>query len=308
MALVPALTLPYTFVNGTIIDAGQVNADFAALTNGLNMNSRTLLTAATTFYVAPGGADVPGNGLAITSPAATIGFILNVLRSSYDLNMQAVTIQLANGTYTQEADHAGDMAGLQGAANLIIQGNMASPNLVTWNGGANACLNCANGALIQVQGVTMQNSAANCIISQTHSRILFQNIIFGPALGAHLVSARGATLNAMGNYTIAGGAQRHVVALEHGEVYLDPEPGNFLSFPVGSPTITLTGTPAFSVSFISSHNLSTVKVGAAFVGAAAAGNQSDTNLNSTIVIYGQGTSYLPGTPATSTNATGGQTQ
>lgn len=305
----PAITLPYDFVGGTRAIADQVDANFAALVNAFTTNVRTVINSPTTFYVAPTGADVAGNGLDPASPAATMTYILSLLRRSYDLNAFPVTIQLANGTYNEAVYNIGNMFGLQGAGALIIQGNNAAPGTVAWNcpSGLNACLECSNGALIQVQGVTMASSTTNCIISHTHSRILFSNVIFGATpVGSHLVSARGATLHAIGNYTISGGAARHVFALEHGEIYLDPEPGTFIGFAPGSPTIAITGSPVFSSAFAVANNLGLIKVGAVFSGSAGAGPQGIVTLNGTLAIFSQGTSYLPGTPNTVSVATGGQ--
>jgi hypothetical protein len=304
MALVPALTLPYTFVNGTIIDAGQVNADFAALMNSLNTNSRTLLTAPTTFYVAPGGADVPGNGLAITSPAATVQFVLGLLQNSYDLNMQSATIQLANGTYNQTLQAGGALVGQQSATSVIIQGNMASPNLVTWNG--DPCINAFNGALLTVQGMTLQSAISQAIISTGSSRVHFLSVIFGPVVGAHLLSARGGLIEAWGNYTIAGGGGEHVFAVEGGHCFIDGRPGNFTNYlsAVGVPVVTITGTPAFSNAFIIA-NSGEVRVTAAITGSTT-GNQAHARWNGVINILGQGATYLPGTAGTYLMDTGGQ--
>jgi hypothetical protein len=304
MAIVPALTLPYTFVNGTIIDAGQVNADFAAVMNGVNTNSRTLLTAATTFYVAPGGQDVPGNGLSITAPAATIGFIINLLQNNYDLNMQVVTIQLANGTYNESTFFSGDVAGLSNALHLIIQGNMASPNLVVWNG--NPCLHLLYEATCTVQGVTMQSSISQCIISELGAQLGFSNIIFTAVPGAHLVAARQGMIQSLGNYSITGGGQYHAVAYESANVFLDTLPGNYMgqSTPPGAPTITLTGPPAFSVGFIGSIVGSAVRVGATFSGTAT-GPRYIATMNGVVDVIGQGLTYLPGN-AVGVLANGGQ--
>lgn len=293
MALNPPLTLPYIFVNGTIIDAGQVNADFAALTNAMNNNVRSLLTAPSTFYVAPGGADVPGNGLSITSPAATIGYILNLLRAAYDLNNQEVTIQLANGTYTENVELFGQLPGQEAASEVRIQGNMAAPNLVTLNG--DPCFNVNNGGLLQIQGMTLTSSVSQCIISQQAARVVFNTCIFGAAAtgGAHLLAARGGSIRANGNYTIAGGGAAHGLAVEAGEIFLDSEPRNYMNPPLGIPTINLTGTPNFSNAFVVATNLGCMRITATFVGGAT-GIRSNARFNSVINIVGQGDTYLPG--------------
>lgn len=299
-----ALVLPYTFTAGTIADATQVNADFAAVAGYVNTNINTTLQGPTTFYVSPSGADLPNNGLSPNTPTATISYTLHLIRNAYDVNAQFVTIQLANGIYNEEVDHSGAITGLTGAAALVVQGNVGSPASVVWNGGPNACLNCANGALITVQGVTMQNPSANCIIAQNHARVFFNTVVFGACAGSHLVSARAAALNANGNYSITGGAARHAFAVESGELYIDVEPSNFMTFTPGSPTVTITGTPAFTGQFADAANLSLIKFGAVFSGSAT-GVRYNAALNSTIATYNQGPNYLPGDTA-GTTSTGGQ--
>lgn len=295
MSLNPPLTLPFIFVNGTIIDATQVNADFAAITSQLNTALRTVLTQDATFYVAPGGVDAPGNGLSIVSPAATIQYIIDLLQAGYDLNWRTATIQLANGSYNQSTSHIGSIPGLQAAARLVIQGNMASPNLVTWVG--NPCLNCSNGALVSVQGMTLQSAASQCVIAQTHSRVLVSNVIFGTTLNSHMLAARGASIQVNGNYTIAGGGASHLTCFEAGEIFCDPPPGNYTTAGIGSPTVTLTGTPNFSNAFALCNATSIMKIGAVFAGTGATGVRYKVNYNSVVNTQGQGANYLPGDQA-----------
>jgi hypothetical protein len=301
MALNPPLNLPYIFVNGTIIDAVQVNADFALLADAMNIATRNTLIAPSTFYVAPFGVDVEGNGLSSTSPAKTIQFVIDLLRHNYDINQQTVTIQLANGTYLESVFHLGFMPGLQAAVELIIQGNMTTPSLVNWTGSPTSCLNAANGALVTIQGLTM-SGPSNCIIAQAHARVLFNTVVFGTAGYAHIVAARGGLVEARGNYTIAGGAVAHIYAMEAGQ-YFDGNPGDYTALAWGNPTVTVTGTPAFGVAFVVANNVSSVRLGATFTGAAT-GPQWLTNLNGVVNAVGHKLNLPGSTPGT--DNTGGQ--
>lgn len=296
------VTLPYTFTGGTTAVAAQVDADFNALVSAFT-GVPTMVQAPTTFYVGPGGADVAGNGLASTSPAATVNYIINLIRANYNLNSQQAIIQLLNGSYTEQLQIQGAMPGQHTAGQLVLQGNVASPNLVTWS--ADVCVNLANGALLTVTGITMSSTVSSCMISQESSRLLYTTMVFGTVVDSHLIAARGGRIESRGNYTISGGGGTHCKALEGGELFIDPAPGNFMTYgtSVGSPVITLTGTPNFAT-FANCNNVSTMRIAAAFSGTAT-GNQGHVGYNGSLNIVGQGTSYLPGTANTVTVVTGG---
>lgn len=156
------VTLPYTFINGTVADAVQVDADFNALVTAHNANTRTILTTATTFYVSTTGSDTV-TGLDPSHPAATVNYILDLLQSTYDLNGQTVTIQLAGGTYTQnilvEGMFLGAVSGSSttpvtpSLGSVIVQGNVGSPSSVVLIG----TISVHYGAALTLQGLTLQN-------------------------------------------------------------------------------------------------------------------------------------------------------
>jgi hypothetical protein len=303
MALVPPLQLPFIFVNGTTIDAGQVNADFAAVTNAVNATSLNMLSAPATFYVAPGGADVPGNGLSITSPCATVSYVFNLLLDAYNLNNNGATIQLANGTYTEAITCNGAVQGQAAAAQVIIQGNVSSPNLVTIVGNP-YCLAAGNGALVQIQGVTLQ-STSQCLVTNNHSHMNVQNCIFGPATDAHMMALRFSTILTTGNYSINGGGACHAKVIEAGGIFIEPNVADPQSNPLGQPVIAISGTPAFSNAFLFATDTGFIKCGAAFTGTGATGVRTSATMNGVINIRGQGAAYVPGSIA-GTTATGGQ--
>lgn len=158
------ITLPYDFVGGTRAIADQVNANFDAVANAVNTNVRTGLSGPTTFYVAPGGADMPGNGLAATSPAATVNYILDLIQATYDINGQVVTIQLATGSYNQSIVLNGPFVGAVGGSTtapqtpglgaVTVQGNVAAPSSVVIIG----AVDVNNGGTLTLRGLTLQNA------------------------------------------------------------------------------------------------------------------------------------------------------
>jgi hypothetical protein len=250
MPISPPVTLPFTFVNGTTADATQVDANFNTLLGVFNTNVRTVLTAPTTFYVAPGGVDFAGNGLSPLSPAATIQYIYGLLMANYDLSglslTSSVTISMADGAYSQSPQIGGLLPGQQEPNQLIIQGDMGNPALVTWTG--DPCLNVYNSGACRVQGVTMSSAISQCIVSQHGGNAQFVNCVFFPTTANHLVAARSGVIQSVGNYTINGGGMSHAWA-NGGQIFISPPPGNFLPPATGSPTVTLIGAPAFSVAF-----------------------------------------------------------
>src|SRR5206468_12237321 len=95
----------------------------------------------------------------------------------------------------------------------------------------------------------------------------------------------GGRLFAAGNYTIDGGSGNHWSAVGNGIIRVEGK------------TITLTGTPAFSLAFANSDQSSSVLVsGSTFSGAATGSRYSATN-NGTISSGGAGATYLPGNAA-----------
>lgn len=93
---------------------------------------RILLTTATTFHVSTTGTDVAGCGLASGASACrTRGYLYSILSASYDLAGYTVTVQIADGTYTDSLQVYGPLlVGQAGAAGLIFQGNCASTEAV----------------------------------------------------------------------------------------------------------------------------------------------------------------------------------
>jgi len=300
-SLNPPLTVPFIFTNGTVADATQVNADFSALAGAINTNVRTVLSSATTFYVATTGSDTTGSGLTPTTPAATIQFIISLIENSYDLNGQTVTIQLANGAYTQSTVISGILLGQNAPGNLQITGNMATPSLVTIEG--NPCFSVTNGGACQIQGILMTSSISQCIISQESGNVAITTVSFGNVVGSHLLAVRTGTIKTLGNYTIVGGGSSHMKA-NGGQIYIEAPPGNYTGVPAGVPTVTLTGTPAFIQAFaVSTHTGNIVSL--ATYSGAATGTRYDVEANGVIETQGAGANYFPGNAA-GVVLTGGQ--
>lgn len=285
----PALTLPYTFVNGTIADATQVDANFNALLAGINTNTRTILTTNITFFVSSTGSDT-NTGLDPALPAATATHCLTQLYASYDLNGFQAMIQYANGAYSETIVITGGFVGQFRAGQVLIQGNVGSPDSVVLQG--SPCLILNHYGQCQIQGFNLTSNASDCLQCFNRSDLGIQAIDFGSAIGgAHIRALRMGQVRSVGNYTISGGAINHL-KIDEGQVYLDTQP---YAAPSGLPIINLIGTPNFSGSFASISKLGILQSFAAFTGSGATGIRHDGHSNAVFSTGGAvEATYFPG--------------
>lgn len=302
-----SLTIPFTFVPNTTIESSQVNANFAAIASGFTASVPTVLTSPTTFYVATTGSDTV-TGLNPAQPAATMGHIISQLYSLYNVNGQIITIQLANGSYTESVTIQGNLPGQRAINGLIIQGNTGSPSLVTVSGGP--CFLVVRSAMAQIQGMTLTSPANNCLIAAETGLLNYQNVVFSTAAGAHVYANQLGECRAVGDYTISGGAALHLLA-KSGVVLIEGAVGTTgpppAPVPNSTPTVTVTGTPNFSTAFVHAGVNSAVYCSAVFSGAAT-GNRGLADSNGVIQTFQNPnalTTYFPGS-VNPTTASGGQ--
>lgn len=249
------IVLPYTFVPGTTADANQVNADFQALANWVNQNGAVIINGPLTFYVGPGGTDANNTGLNSNQPAATVGHVYDVLRSSFRYgswaNNLTVTIQLQPGTYNETISISGVIPGQSSNAWLWIQGAQSNPGSVIINGDPAIVAN--DHSMVTVAGVTL-TSPNHHGLSAVHSSLLaFTNCNFGNCGLGQLYANRGGMVIAGGNYSISGSALVHAFANEGGNCTL--QIGNVNDTAVNpGPQVTINGNPNFSVGFAAAQD------------------------------------------------------
>jgi hypothetical protein len=299
------VTIPFTFVGGTVISSSQVNANFSALANAVNVGTRTILTVDTTFYVSPTGSD---NGPATNpaQPAATVNYVIGLLQSQYDINGKVVTIQLANGTYNQAMVLHGAIPGQTIQSQLIIQGNTGSPSSVVIDGGALASFTANSGAGCQLQGLHIQSTGSVGLLSSNNSSLLFGNCEFGACTSSQILASRQGAVATTANYSIVGPAAFHFFGSNNSNFYLEGLHSLVVAPPAGQPTVTITGTPAWGTAFIGLNGASVANVFATFTGSAT-GVRAMVMENSVIHSGGNpniGTTYLPGS-SNPTTASGG---
>lgn len=250
---------------------------------------REVLGADRTYYVSQTGSDA-NNGLSAGTPFATIAKAVSTITDTIDIAGRTVTIQLADGSYGSGPVFAKAWSG--GGA-VVIRGNATTPANVVVGGTYGLLVQAPLPGVLTIQDMKISVSASG-IYHQSTGTIKFANINFGACGSFHIsTEAPGAKVEAVGNYTISGGAQIHWLANGQGMIV------------VAGRTITLTGTPAFSSMFAYATRLSQIQGYAnTFIGGAT-GTRYYADGNSLIFSNGGGASAYPGNSAGATT-TGGQ--
>lgn len=255
---------------------------------------REVLTANRTYYVRTDGSD-SNDGLANTSGGAflTIQKAVDVAQS-IDINGYTVTIQVGNGTYTGATVIAGQLAGQSNtgaSSSFIIQGDTSTPSNVVVNV-TGIAFRARFSARVLIRGFRVQSTSINFLVAES-SMVFLNNIEFAGGTeamnvdyGAY-VSGAGGSLAVIANYTtfisLSGGANINLFGA----------------------TLTLTGTPAWSVAFIYQVSPSFAQLSSMTFSGSATGVRYNINGNGVTQTNGGGASYLPGGTAGSTS-TGGQ--
>lgn len=259
----------------------------------LAVDIREKLTANRTYYVRTDGND-SNNGLADSSGGAflTIQKAIDVISGTLDIGTNTVTIQVGAGTYTAGVF----LKQCVGAGDVIIVGDEVTPSNVTISTTGATCFRVTSlmTTLYRLRGMKLTaTGAANLISADVQCKVVFRNIDFGSCASAQIISQLGALVEGEGNYTISGGAPQHVRAIAG--VFRLPD----------APTVTLTGTPAFSSAFVSAERTGVIIALATTFSGSATGVRYNAALNGAIAVGGSGGSYFPGNSAGTTTA-GGQ--
>jgi hypothetical protein len=164
------------------------------------------------------------------------------LYQQFDLNnFGGNIIKLADGTYTEAVTVANSPVGCNV---FFITGNTTTPANVAWAAPGNntACLLLGDAAEVEISGFTFTAGAfTGCTALAMHQTAIcdvLTGIVFGVFTGGTHISTDhgGCSVNLPASYTINGGAAVHIHA----------GPGCFIG-QAGGGTVTLTGTPAFTI-------------------------------------------------------------
>lgn len=264
---------------------------------------REILTAARTYYVNPSTGSDSYDGLSATvsgnnGPFATIQRAVNVIEFTLDLNNQNVTIQLADGTYTLTASV--DLRNYITASGVAtILGNTSTPSNVVISqstSGASAFNVSENSRVWVIRGMRLNGTGGTgtAILNQ-RGRLNFNAIEFNTNWAIHVYAINQSYVGMTGSYSVIAGATYHWLSDEQSQIYTTT-----------AITITLTGTPGFTV-FAFASNISEINLsGVTFSGGATVGTQRyQVERNSVIDTNGGGAAFIPGGTG-GTNPTGGQ--
>jgi len=254
---------------------------------------RERLTANRTYYVRTDGND-SNSGLVNSAAGAfrTIQAAVNAYQS-LDCNGYDVTIQVADGTYTDPVF----ITYRFGAGNLYLLGNLTTPSNVLLSTTATTITlgGHPSGSHVYIRGFKIQSSTESGILSYGGPMVFIGNLDFGPCATAAMYPSTNSYIRPIANYTISGGGQAHVMAGRGG--------GLMQASP--AITVTLTGTPNFSSAFAVINEAAACRIYNITFSGSATGKRYDVTMNGVLNVSGNGATYLPGNSA-GTTATGGQ--
>ena len=305
-----AQAMPFVFANGTVADATQVNANFSALLNCANTTGRISITTPITMYVGSPGSDANNTCTNILTPCATGQQAFNNLAQFYQFvdGTTAVTIFFNPGSYNQSMSIAGVIPGQQQPSQLLFMGNVGTPDTVSIQGDNTlpAVFDVRAGALVTIQGFKCLGANGDCIRVRDASVAAVGSMDFSTTVTAHMHMKFGGVIHTIGNYTISGGAFRHVWAdgASNMQWYNSETINPCCSY--GGITVTISGTPAFGGVFLKIQGGYVDAKSITFVSpGSATGTQCNIQDNGTFVTGTAGALVVPGTASTCTTATGG---
>lgn len=256
------------------------------------------LSANTAFYVRTDGDDA-NTGLANTAGGAflTLQHALDVVSYAYNVNSFQVTINVGTGTFAGGTLNAAP-AGFNNNNPIIINGNGAANTVF------NSTVAIQAAAVLQLQNLKISGGSTPGVSANSSKAtlILGAGLEFGTITGAtnaHIYASSG-SISITANYLISGGAAYH---------YLAYGAGGGIGLPA-SITVTLTGTPAFSV-FASGDiggviNVNNIPALMTFAGAATGQRYFIDNMT-VIISHGSiGAGFFPGNAAGVNNGHGAQ--
>lgn len=250
------------------------------------VDANTITVSATSggSAITAGSAGSGTHTATLLSPFLTVNAAINVA-CALDLSIYNVSIIVAGGTYTATCT----LKSYIGVGPITLQGDTATPSNVVISTTSTHAINASAGFIgsWKIKGFKVQTTTSgNCVyIIGPGTKVSMSNMDFGACAGTHLlVSDARARLNT--SYTISGGAQNHIFLNE--QAYLHS--GNGI-------TVTLTGTPAFSSTYLTAGLASIYNAASMTFSGAATGTRFSLSGGCVISTGGGGASYFPGNAA-----------
>jgi hypothetical protein len=289
---------PAGWIAGIANDVGSITSQYPTG----RFAPRIPLTSDLTFYVDPAAGSDSNTGL-IGSPVQTIQRAFDILRDQYDLAGWAVTVQLANGSYSTGLKLKSRIMGQQSPASLILKGNSASPSSVSisdltvptgfFERGDGTAIYANWGALLSVDGVRVVGGYRG-IWANTHSEIRIQNVEFANSgtTTVHGTALHGGLIRVRGNLSITGNCSRaSFLASKHGTVMLS-DTGD----PQVLPTITFVGSPSVgNIAEVNQLGLITSLSSQTTYAGSPVGKRYAADALGVIDTNGSGVNHFPGT-------------
>ncbi|EGP07296.1 hypothetical protein CSIRO_3027 [Bradyrhizobiaceae bacterium SG-6C] len=251
---------------------------------------RERLTANRTYYVASSGAggSDSNSGLSALAPFLTIQKAIDTV-AALDCSIYDVSISCASATYAPFV-----LKSFLGAAKVTITGDTTTPaNCIIASTAADGVGGSNVIGRYKIEGFKFTNATSGSHIKIFNTYLELGANDYGAAVTAHVWIEQNAYVEFTANYTISGGATRHLFATTGG------------IFSCAGRTVTLTGTPAFSTAFIVGSRVSAFRIDGNTYSGSATGARYLLSFNAVADVAGAGASYLPGNSAGAT-ASGGQ--
>jgi hypothetical protein len=252
--------------------------------------ARHKITASITLYVDNTNGNDANDCLAATTGAcATRQGAFNYI-NTWDGNEQAITVSVADGTYTNNLTQNGPF---HGNPSVTLTGDLATPSNVLISTTSADGLDLTNGATLTMGGFKfVTTTGGNGINVENASFLTITGAMeYGSTAASQLVAGAGSTITVKANYKISGGATAHWRALQAAQIIIQ-----------GSLTITLSGTPAFSIGFAQIIIGGVLQAPSVTFSGSATGPSFVINTNG---ILNNANGALPGADSTSTIATHG---
>lgn len=238
---------------------------------------REILTSTRDYYVSPSG-DNSNDGLTSETPFLQPSFALRFVRDELDLHGFGVTVNLADGLYS-------DAVLLQsrwvGDGSVTLKGN--GPSVCQFVVPNNA-IALTDGARLSVDGMKLSTTIGSCLFVSYGAVVKFSNLEFGSAAVSHVDAGEGSIAVATGNYKISGGGVSHM----HGH-------GNCRLIAVNR-VVDILNPVTFSAYFLGLANSSAAMQGMTFNGKSnVTGKPHYVHYNSTLLTMSSAPlTYLPG--------------
>jgi hypothetical protein len=264
---------------------------------GSNYTTRAQITASnflmqapvTNWFVLTNGSDA-NTGTASNSATAfrTLQKALTVVASYWYTNITPVSIQMGQGVFNEN-----DVL-LPYAGNAIITINGDSSTTTTIAPAAGDAVSASG----PVEGYVLQNiriwpTNGNSVVSSLGASVTIGtgvNFAAAKAGGYHMIANNNGAIIVSGSYSVSGGTGNHLYATR----------GSVINDTV-SPTVTITGTPAFTA-FAACDDAGVVAMFNCTFSGSATGKRFDISLNGVMHTLSGSATYFPGNAAGTTNS------